>query len=444
MPYSHTTFLAFRQALASRLDDTANVFWTDAELKRWTLEALRTWQAFTSFWRVRNQFTLTPNQPFYDLTVELPAELGMTLKDQDIVTDLQFALLEPATGNSWTGTEMFTLADLTGAIQRRRDQFLYETGMILTHSVINVPPQPIGRVPVIDSVIDVKRAAWIQTLPLTDTVPLWRNDEWSYNAFLSGWNLSPGVPQSYSILAPPPLTLQLSPPPLDKGQLDLLTVNAGATLDPTVGVLLGVPDNFAWLLKWGALADLLSKDGQARDPQRAGYCEQRWQQGVEIARSAASVIQAAINEQQTFTESVSDLDAFNRSWQASRGAPKATAMASWNMFGVAPVPDNVNPYSITLDVVQNAPIPVADGNFIQLGREELDAVLDYAEHISALKMGGAEFAATVPLLQRFLRVAGQYNERLKVSGDFLPATLGQTVKEDLRRPRRESDLIKKT
>ena len=111
---------------------------------------------------------------------------------------------------------------------------------------------------------------------------------------------------------------------------------------------------------------------------------------------------------------------------------------------VAPVPDAVNPYSVTFDVVQNAPVPVADGNFIQLGREELDAVLDYSEHLAAVKMGGAEFAATVPLLQRFLRVAGQYNEKLRVTGDFLPATLGQTVKEDLRRPRRESDLIKKS
>jgi hypothetical protein len=72
--------------------------------------------------------------------------------------------------------------------------------------------------------------------------------------------------------------------------LDLITVDQGAALTAGVPTILGVPDDWAWVVKFGALADVLSLDGLAADPARAAYAKARWEQGVQQARTAAVVL----------------------------------------------------------------------------------------------------------------------------------------------------------
>jgi hypothetical protein len=105
------------------------------------------------------------------------------------------------------------------------------------------------------------------------------------------------------------------------------------------------------------------------------------------------------------------------------------------MFAVSPPPDTAN-YSITLDVVQNAPVPVNAGDQLQLGREELDAIIGYAEHLALFKVGGAEFLSTTPLYDQMVRLAGVYNERLIAQVDFLGAMSDRAIREENLRPRR--------
>ena len=57
--------------------------------------------------------------------------------------------------------------------------------------------------------------------------------------------------------------------------------------------------------------------------------------------------------------------------------------------------------STVLTVVENAPVPSADGDQIQLSRDGVDAILAYAQHIASFKMGGANFALTMPLYEQF-------------------------------------------
>jgi len=198
---------------------------------------------------------------------------------------------------------------------------------------------------------------------------------------------------------------------------------------------MGIPDDFCWVVKWGAMADLLSKDGPARDPARASYCEQRYQQGVELCRLASSVVQAYIDGTPRVIDSLHDLDAY-ADWQNDDEAePTDICMAGLNMLVPYPVPDAV--YTITLDLVANASMPANDAAYIELGRQELEAVLGYAEHLAMFKVSGPEFAATNQYWTNMIRIAAVYGERLNAASRYLSALSEQSRKEKYGRPRRK-------
>lgn len=453
--YQWLTFLQARQALAIRLDDPNNVHWADAELGLYIVEALIEWQALTGYWRDKGTISaLTAAQSFYDLTTTLKDATGalmlaMNITDAYTIREMEYHLLEPPT-IPWTGTTQFTLNELTLALERKRNNFLVETGTVISHSVVNVPPSPDGRFQLDDTIIDVRRVAWLPTVPGNNlsNFPLWMSDEFAAGAAEPGWNLNPGLPESFSVVGPPPLQVQLIPVPLDKGQCDLLTVNTGITLNPTVnqgqGTALGIPNNFYWVTKWGALADLLSQDGEPRDDFRAGYCRQRYDEGCEIARVMPVVVTAGLNEIQVFPQAVAELDAFRPDWAGTDGPPDSVGIAGQNMIAIAPPPDNVTTYSFRADVVRNAVVPVADSDYVQIGREYIDAILDEAEHLALFKSGGQEFSDSVSLHQAYIKAAASSNDRLRGTSIYLNAMQGQSGLESKQRPRRETDAAEVT
>ncbi len=447
MPYAYQNFGSLKIELSRRFNDLGNVYFKNPapapgvynEIAMYLQEAFYTFQSLSGYWRQRDVFNTVAGTAFYPLETNLPALLSFNLTDRQMIAEIQYHLLEPADPTTWTGTTMYTLDDLTNSLQRRRNQFLSETGTVLTHTSQVVVPTPIGREPLADTFIDVRRVAWKAALPKTDVIPLWRNDEWAYNAYQPGWSVNPDTPVSYSQIGTPPLQLQLSPVPIDAGEIDILSVQTGADFNPSLNAtLLGIPDNLAWVLKWGTLADLFSKDGEARDNGRAAYCEHRWQEGCELARQFVTVVQAEINGLPVFVQSLADLDAFFPSWGVGTGSPTNVSMAGLNILGLARIPD-AGPYSVTLDVVRNAPVPVLDTDLIQVGREVLDAILGEAQHIAMLKQGGVEFQNTVPLHSNFVRQAAIYNDKLKAQSIYLNAIEGQSTKEGKEVPRRESD-----
>jgi hypothetical protein len=417
VPYTHTTRAQARTQLAGLLHDTGNVFWTSAELDVYLDEALRTWGVAAQYWRERGTLSTSSSTAFYDLTSTLaPSTLrGQIVTDTNLVRDIQYHLLEPATGTSWTGSEQFTFAQVQNALQRRRDQFLVETGCHLTLVTTAVGAPPDGRFIVADTIIDVRRAVWLDSNSYRTVV--WRTDEHAAQAFDGGWLQNPGNPDSYSVSVAPPLTVQLFPPPLSSGSLELITVSSGATLDPANGVVMGVPDDFTWAVKFGALADLLGKDGQAYDPGRSAYCEQRFQEGVQLARIATSVVQAQIANVPKPINALYEQDAYDGNWQNLTGTPGECFLAGLNVIGFSRVPSGA--FGVSLDVLRNAPIPATDAAFLEVGREELEAIVQYAQHLASFKMGGEEFEATVPHYQRFMGLAALRNARLNAAaGNF--------------------------
>jgi hypothetical protein len=432
MAYAYLTFAQARTELANRLSDPSKIYWVDSELKLAIRESLRYWNTAALFWRNRFTFNAAANTFWYDLTAASNTLIPYTVTDREVISFLLYNLIEPQLDGSfnYVGTDMFTLSDIVSAVQRRRDQFLLETGMVTGQSIINGPIPPANRVALADKVIDVKRAAWIDNLSHNYST-LWRTDEYAAESFQFGWATAPeNPPTNFSTAVVPPITLSVIPPPQASGQIELITTSSGAVLNPASGVLLGIPDDFAWVVRFGALADLLGREGQSRDSGRAQYAEARWTEGIALAKQFTSIMTGYLNGVQVFPQAIRSLDSFRAGWQGE--APNISdtiGVMSWNLIALAPLPISTA-ISIMLDMVSNAPVPVNDGDFIQIGREDLDALLDMSQHLLAFKQAGQEFTDTVPLYQSAVTQAKLRNTKLKEEIPFYEMLDNRAIVQD--------------
>lgn len=439
MPFTTPDLATARSDLASRLNDPSMIRWVAAELTIYIQEALRTWNVWTAHYRDQGSFGTVLNQPFYNLQTELPALRGHTVTNWDLVTSLQYSLLEPAApGGTWTGTDQFTLAQLSSAIQRRRDQFLRETGAVLTRAEIPyAAPPTTGRLALDEAIAHVRRAAW-RTTATGALYPLLVTDEFAANSYQRTWPQSGQPPTSFSVSVTPPLTLQLIPPAVGDGTLDLVSINKGAAVDPVVSAALGIPDDFLWVLKYGVLADLLSGDGLALDPSRAAYCESRWQQGIDQARAFAVVLAGRISDNTQSPvvqvpcaiDALADADRYSPLWQLLPSTPQRLLLAGQTLVAVWPPPGGVGgPWTITLDVVRNAPIPALSTDLLQVSQDFYDTILDLAQHAALFKEGPGQLELATALLDRAARAAG-IDLRLQQAAQPARAPLTQQQERD--------------
>lgn len=426
MAYSHITFTQLKTALANRLGDTGNVYWTDTECGLYLIEALRTWGLASWYWRDSGTLSTSSGVGFYNINTlqntSLDPLLSYTVTDQEVSTLIQYHLLEPATGSTWTGSEQFTLTDVTDSLQRRRDRFLVETGCVLTSFT-----QALG--------------AGAQTVDLPDTTLVARNMHWTA-ASGTDWpimiddiggqrNYGPsflttqGVPLTASTLSAQPLRYVLAPPTNEPGTLRVLASQSGAVLTAG-GIALGVPDDTAWVIKWGALADMLGKEGPAQDLPRAYFCERRWQLGIELSRTMSVVMNAQINGVDLSTDSLANLDLYNPNWYSSTGIPTMVASEA-NYIALSRAPNGI--YSVLLDVVRKAIVPTVGTDHIQIGREYLDVIVDYAEHLAAFKCGGMEHRQTDRAAERFFDAAILHRQRLAAQNPALTPIVRQSLRD---------------
>lgn len=441
MPYSHTTLTTALALLASRLGDTDGVFWTSSERTYAIQEAIRFLNAITGTQRVRTQFTSAASTPFYDLnTVAGPTTYrASTIRDRAVVSQLQLHLLEPDSPGSWTGTAMFTLLDLTRALTRRRNLFLTDTHVVLTRdSAVSVAAHPalsLSRVALDEDYAAVHRAVWYDTF--SKYTQLWPSDELAATGINRDWNDTASPPYAFSVVATPQLELQVIPYVATGGYLDLTVVALPADLDTTanagVGTLMGIPDDFVHFVKYGALADLLSQDGPSRDPSRASWAEEIYQVGVRLARKAPVVLTAGINGQPVIPGSLSQLDALRPGWQGrSAAAPTTVAVAS-NLVALSPVPRDAT-VTVTLDLVRSAVVPAAGGDALQCRKDQLDAVLGWAEHYCLLKCAGSEWQMSALAGSRLMRAATSHLEQQITQSQYLAELYRLTTAENIIRP----------
>jgi hypothetical protein len=422
MAYTWLTFAQAKQQLAARLAiaDQAGRFWIDDELGQYIVEALRVWNALTFTWKTSFVFTVAAaSKPeWYSLGSLTGSPRLRSVTDTALYTLTEYHLLEPATGGVWTGTSQFTIADFSTALSRCLNEAIQITNCNLVQ--INPIPTTPGDffIPIFDSILDIPRARWIPD-PTTGELPttLMRNDNTGLNYYEPGYTVAPwGTPTQYNIASLPPLVMQVDVPPVNEGTYDLLGLISGGTLNPPSDSVLPVPNDNAWVLKWGMIADLLNRESEATDTLRAQWSKKTYSMGLRLMTGTPWIMQAFINGIPADMVSVTEMDQYFVEWDSAPADYSTVITSGIDLFTV--VPDPTQDMSVTLNVLGNAPVPSADGDFIQCARDVWDAVLDYAQFLAAFKQGGMEFAASTTLFDGFVTAAMAANDRLEKLGLF--------------------------
>jgi hypothetical protein len=471
--YSWLTFLTARQQLAARLSDSANAFWTDVECGLYIKKALRIFNALTYTWKT--DFTYSSANLWNSLGLLTGSPRLRTLTDTDSYTMLEYHLLEPPTGGTWTGTTQFSIADLSQALQHRRDEMLQVSNcnQSLMTSIALTPGTRQTTLP--GTVIDVARVRY-QPLQATTTgtaasgassiavasvsgiavnqlvtgtglaypttvlgigtgtislsqpatgavsgalqffgaSTLYRDDTVAQEFYEAGfWQMPGGTPQTFMLSADPPLTWTVDIPPGGPGSYEAVVSQPGAPFTPPTATLLGIPNDFAWVAEWGALADLLGRESEATDRERSAYCLRRYQDGLNLLLKTPWIMLGKINGQAVTIDSIAATDRYLPEWDTTPASFGPSLVIGGIDFLAAPTGAGIG-----VTVLGNAPVPALDADFVQVSQSNWDAVLDMAQSLACFKMGGAEFKQALDLEARFVQACSAENTRLKSTGSF--------------------------
>lgn len=417
MPYAYITLDELTAALLQRLQDTAGVFTTTAEAQIYITESLRVLNAQVAIWNIDYVLDFNPGDAWKSLNIA-GSPRQRTVTDTDMLTQMEYMLLEPPTGGVWTGTKQFNITNLSNALQFRRDELLLLTGSNVVNLLgINSPTAGV-RTLLPDSTLDVRRVRWVPDSSVSTVSPysLWREDINTVKAFGATLSQQTGAPDSWLITANSPLAFDVSETPNITGQWDMLAYYSGASLAPPSPTVLGLPDDWCWVAMYGALADCLSNSPEATDIARAKYCLQRYEQGKKAMMKLPWLLDASVEGIQVDTPSFLEMDAYSQNWENDATGP-AIVVGGMDFVALAPfVKTNSPSVSSLLTVVGNAPIPTDEDSYIQLSRDGVEAILNYSQTLAMFKTGGADFAETLPLLKQFEDYCAIQNSRYQALG----------------------------
>lgn len=414
------------------LDDTSELYWTQAEKFYAIQEALRVWGAFTNYWRARGTFNLNPAaSPYYDLSVVLPTLRTRTWTLNQLTQEIQFACLEAANGIGGAGMSgQISVTSILQSIQRARNQFVIDARF--PYSVLTAPASPSsqGVVQFTQSAVYVHRAGWQDSFTGTWT-NLWREDAWSIDKADPNWTLEPGSPAVYSESELSPLQLQVAPPPLNVGSMELLGVPSMLIDLTNPNATFNVPDEWVHAVKYAALQDIFSAESQNKDPLRAQYAQMRYQQSIDFCKNARSIMRLLINGVPLPIDAFAAIDAGLPFWRNQQQRPQLAGVL-YDFLAFAPTPDQA--YGIAADVVQSAPIPLVAGDFIPVGPEDIPHLIDYATHYLTFKCGGQEFKDSFAQYDSFLDACSMRGGINKAKIRYLTPLFGQPQAESAMRP----------
>ncbi|HEX5426661.1 MAG TPA: hypothetical protein VFW94_24325 [Candidatus Acidoferrales bacterium] len=408
--YGWLQFVTARQQLASRLADPNHAFWADAENGLYIGLALRAFNAMTYTWRA--DFTYNSNSLWNSLA-KLPGSPRLrTLTDTYCYTLMQYFLLEPVSGGTWTGTSQFSISDFAQALQRRRDEVLKISNC--NQSLMpGIAVSPNARKTVLpDAVIDVQR---VRFLPLIGGPVVLDRDDTVASEFYESplYQIPPGTPNTFGLSSEPPLSWTVDIPPSQGGTYEAVVLQSGAAFNPPASTLLGIPDDFAWVLIWGALADLLGRESEATDRARADYCMKRYMDGIKVLLKTPWIELGKVQGAAVSVDSIYAADRYMPAWDASPQTFGPCIVSGGIDFLAAPVNSGIG-----VTCLGNAPIPVADSDYVQVSRDNWDSVLDLAQFFATFKQGGLDWRQALDLESRAIQAFAAENSRLKSMGCF--------------------------
>lgn len=200
--------------------------------------------------------------------------------DQTLLTQIQSAVIEPRDGGASWPSGLWTGQEVRQACDHRQRQVLKETQCVLTTAVL---PCLAGQTRIVLPVDWLRTWEVVYTSTTGIISHLQRSDAFETDHAIPDWVTDRDQPQVYMEYDTPTLQMQIAPAPLVAGTLTLLYAAVGAALTGE-GTTIAIPDLLVHALKYGALAEMLGKDGRAHDAARAQYAEDRFRLALDVTQ----------------------------------------------------------------------------------------------------------------------------------------------------------------
>lgn len=206
----------------------------------------------------------------------------MAITDQTILSEIQRVTIEGAGdgGATWP-SGMWTQAEVVGYLNQRQNRLLAAIGLLWKVAETAITTGQADQDAPVDWIATIfvayKSAAGVYTeLPKLSQLEL--------DLILPTWpSATATTPKGYyEAEGNETLTTFVAPIPTAVGSaLERYYVFLGTALT-ALGVNFTAPDEFVPTIKYGVLADMFAKVGQAQNLELAQACEQRWTEGVEL------------------------------------------------------------------------------------------------------------------------------------------------------------------
>lgn len=442
--FQHTTRLAFRNSLYDRLGDTSKSFWIDSELNGIINETLYTFGAIAHSWKKKIELRIDNTKQFWDITTDAidPDNLvTFNLTIQTILDQINFHLIENISALNPT-SQITNLNEILEFIRNRINQYQFLTSLVLTKNIYPFQAPPINEVDVPDEVIDLVRVGFIDSANSNKTFKLRKEDKsgLSYN-FLEAFSTTSPIPKFYTTISGDLNQIKVYPPPTNLGTLEVVSVNGIASnVVLNLATKIGIPDNLVFYLKWGVLFDIFSKDGIGQDLNRANYCLERWNEGIEVGRNYSSILFTTLNERPIQIDSLDYIDNMDSGWQNKIGKSTLIGLLGYNLLVVNRIPAVNIIYSIMFNSIINAYTPVDDNDFIDIKQEYIEPALDYGVHLASIKSGIAAIKQTEGLKNNFLKTAINHNQRLIQRGFSFENLMKKSKLQEIDEPRETEEI----
>lgn len=242
---------------------------------------------YTNFLKKRKMGTILASRAMDDVPLNAfilgrPAS-SYSIVPANLLSEIQRHMLEGTIdgGITWS---LWTQQQVLNYLNERLSKFLVDTGLIYNIATISVTAN-INNYDLPNDLIEIRRITWSSG---GSTYTLLRSDQFQEDANNPGWSVNAGVPYAY-VEFPTGTKLQLiiSPLPNANGTISVYYIQEPITFTPLnlTTTYMPLPNTFCQYIKYGVMADMMKQEGEANDPQRSTYFEQRYSEGIELARA---------------------------------------------------------------------------------------------------------------------------------------------------------------
>ena len=177
-----------------------------------------------------------------------------------------------------------------------------------------------------------------------------------------------------------------------------------------------------------------------------------------ISGSITSSLRVSFNDHPLIYAARTDLDTGQQYWESESATdpsnppaggtvvpdePQVYCVGALNLLGIWPADLTSGANQLMVDGIAATPLLTTDATAVDLGEEELNTILDYAEHVCLFKEGGAEFTSTLPsddnanaLFASFLKGCAQRSgmiARMEAYRQWMGGNTAERQKNPLRR-----------